>query len=163
MNNKLLILAALLLFIGACQNDPKTSANESSSSEGPKLEHLDWLTGNWQRINDDEGRKTYESWKKVSNQEYRGFGYTLAGEDTIFKENLNIVFKEEKPNYVVTGVNSAPTYFEFIGQDVNAFACTNPENEFPKNIEYIYQNDTIFATIMGGANSIVFVFVRDDY
>ncbi len=162
MNYKFLIPAILFLFFNACQNNPNSSPKEASS-EGPKLEHLDWLAGNWQRINDEEGRKTYESWQKISDKEFRGLGYTLAGADTVFKENLSIVLKEEQPNYVVTGVNPTPTYFEFIGQDVNAFACTNPENEFPKNIEYIYQNDTIFTTIMGGANSIVFVFVRDDY
>lgn len=149
---------AILLWTFACQNDKKTSASDI----GPKLQHLEWLTGNWKRINDDTGRQTYESWQKWSDQEFRGFGYTLSGEDTLFSEHLRIVFKNQKPQYEVTGVNDFPTYFEFIGQDVNAFACANPENDFPKNIEYIYQNDTIFTTIMSEAHSIVFVFVRDE-
>jgi hypothetical protein len=153
-------IPALLLILSACQNapDPKTVGN---TLDQPKLEHLDWLTGNWRRINDEEGRQTFESWKKASDQEYRGYGYTLSGTDTVFREDLRILFKDQKVQYEVAGVQEAPVYFEFIGQDVNAFACSNPVNEFPKNIEYIYQNDTIFATIMGEASSIVFVFVRD--
>ncbi len=148
-----------LLILSSCQNNTNTS---NPPSDQPQLKHLDWLTGNWRRINDEAGRATFESWEKTSEQEYRGHGFTLSGEDTVFREELRILFKDQKVQYEVTGVNEAPTYFEFIGQDINAFACANPENEFPKNIEYIYQNDTIFATIMGGTNSIVFVFVRDD-
>jgi hypothetical protein len=153
-----LLLLALPLFLLSCQEPTKPNTQKDTT---PKLENLDWLLGSWVRLNDDEGRQTFEIWEKETNQEFRGNGYTMSGEDTIFKEDMRILFKEENVNLEVSGVNQDPTYFKFIGQETNAFACENPANEFPQRIEYIYQNDTIFATIMGGANSIVFVFVRN--
>lgn len=160
MNLKLFLPVLAIILMG-CQSNNSQSDNSATDSNVQKLENLNWLPGNWIRLNDDEGRQTYETWTKTSDQLITGLGYTLVGEDTIFKEDLSITFKEGKVNYIVKGVNPEPTHFEFIGQSENAFACANPENEFPTNIEYIYQNDTIFATIMGGSNSIVFVFVRE--
>lgn len=151
---KLTGLLCFFLFFSCQNNTYKKSDNE------PVLKNLNWLPGHWERINDDAGKHTFEIWEKESEQVYRGFGYTLMEEDTIFKEHLRILFKDGKVNYEVTGVNESPTDFGFIGQSEYAFACENPENEFPNRIEYIYQNDTIFSTIMGGPNSIIFVFVR---
>ncbi|MCB0652050.1 MAG: hypothetical protein KDC85_12300 [Saprospiraceae bacterium] len=147
------LLCCFLLF--SCQNSPN-----KQSDKGPELKNLNWLPGSWERINDEAGKHTFEIWEKETEQIYRGVGYTLMEEDTIFKEYLRILFKDGKVNYEVSGVNDSPTDFKFIGQSEYAFACENLENEFPNRIEYIYQNDTIFSTIMGGTNSIVFVFVR---
>jgi len=44
--------------------------------------------GNWQRTNNQLGKQTFEHWIKKSNSVYSGLGFTLQGQDTVFKENL---------------------------------------------------------------------------
>ena len=63
-----------LLTISSCQT--KYKANK-----------LDFLIGNWERINDKKGQKTYEIW----NTNFTGLGITLKNKDTVFKEILSIV------------------------------------------------------------------------
>ena len=126
----------------------------------PKNQNLDFLLGQWERQNDTEGRKTYEYWKKSNNNTYQGLGFTLQGQDTVFKENLRIIKIDGDWNLEVIGVNPEPTYFHFTSQTNNSFVCENPENEFPKKIEYIFKDTKLTAIISDGVYEIQFDFSK---
>jgi hypothetical protein len=73
---------------------------------------FDWLSGDWQRINDTASQKTFENWQSEADGSLSGIGFTLEGIDTVFVEQLAIKKTEEKWQLIVTGVHEEPTYFD---------------------------------------------------
>lgn len=122
---------------------------------------LDWIIGNWERINDEPGKKTFENWLKNSEDEYVGEGFTLAEKDTIFKENLRLLKIDDGWNLEVRGVNEKATIFKFINQSDNSFISENKYNEFPKIIEYSFAKNILTAKISDDTNEIVFFFEKN--
>ncbi|MDT0678073.1 DUF6265 family protein [Autumnicola musiva] len=121
---------------------------------------FDWLSGNWQRTNDEGLNQTFESWKKNSAMEYSGVGYTLNSGDTIFKENLRIVQKNDKWNLEVSGENEIPVVFPIINFNSHSFTAENKLNEFPKKIFYSFKEGRLTATISAGDTEIPFYFIK---
>ena len=122
--------------------------------------NLDWLLGNWERMNDKEGKQTFERWKKNSNEEYIGLGFTLQERDTVFKENMRLRPINGGWNLEVIGVNEQPTYFKFTNQTKNSFVCENPNNEFPKKIEYQFSDNKLKAKVSTDEMAIDFNFEK---
>lgn len=120
-------------------------------------ENLDWILGQWERTNNPEGTITYEQWTKTDTT-YIGLGFTLQGQDTIFKENMRILKLDGKWNLEVSGVNENPTYFKFTNQHEDSFVCENSENEFPKKINYFIDGEKLTAIISDNDNEIPFYF-----
>ena len=88
-NNKMKksIFLFLSIIMIACNQIPKPPGSDLD------LE-LDWILGSWKRTNDKEGQQTFEHWKESSGEKfktYRGLGYTLQGQDTIFKEEMKLM------------------------------------------------------------------------
>ena len=131
-----------------------------NSKDTPSDFNLDWLQGDWQRMNDKEGKQTFEHWKKISNHEYVGLGFTLQNKDTIFKENMRLLPIEGVWNLEVTGVNENPTLFYFSNQTKNSFVCENPNNEFPKKIEYQLLDKKLKAKVSAGEMEVAFDFEK---
>lgn len=149
------ITFALTLLIYSC-----TSSNTQNSTNPKSNINLDWILGHWQRTNDKEGKQTYEHWKKSSNNEYVGLGFTLQEKDTVFKENLRLIPIDGIWTLEVTGVNEKPTLFQFTNQTKNSFVCENPNNEFPKKIEYKFLDKKLKAKISADEMKIVFDFEK---
>ena len=116
----------------------------------------DFILGNWTRLNDAEGKITYEQW----NSDFTGIGFTMQDKDTVFKEILSIVEIDGDLVYKVVGVNEEPTLFKFTEQTKSSFRCENPDNEFPKVIEYVLEDDQLKAVISAGDDSVEFLFAR---
>lgn len=155
------LLFALVLI--ACSEQKKQVneeiTNQETATQLPEpLPQFDWLVGNWLRQNDAEGKTTYEQWTKKSETEYVGKGFTLANEDTVFSEDLRVILDNEEWKLEVTGVNESPTYFVFNQYTASSFSCVNPENEFPKQIDYQGHIDSLVATISGDGNEMSFIF-----
>ena len=90
-------------------------------------------------------------------------GYTLQGQDTIFKEEMKLMLFIDKFWVLeVSGVNENPTRFVFQKQFENSFVCVNKENEFPKEIEYQYSNNKIKAKVSNDSMEIAFDFEKID-
>ena len=123
-----------------------------------EIQKPDFILGNWSRLNDQPNQKTYEIW----NSDFTGIGFTLQQKDTVFKEILSIVEKEGSLFLQVEGVNEKPTLFQFTQQTKTSFTCENPENEFPKKIQYSIISDTLKAKVSNDDFSIDFVFVKSD-
>ena len=103
----------------------------SCTKEEPK--ELDFLIGDWVRLNDRANHQTYETW----SSNLTGIGYTIKGTDTVFKETLSIIKKNDILFLQVEGVNESPTLFQFTSMTKTSFVSENPLNDFPQKIEYI--------------------------
>lgn len=121
---------------------------------------LDFLIGDWERTNEKEGKQTFEHWKKITQYEYEGLGYTLQKKDTVFKEELRLFKKDSLWNLEVTGVNESPTVFTLTDKNSHSFTAENPTHDFPKKIQYSYFDDVLSASVSGDDFEISFIFWR---
>jgi hypothetical protein len=111
-------------------------------------------------MNNKPLHKNYETWYLNSNNELIGSGYTLKGKDTVFKEELAVISKNDTLFYQVTGVNENPTLFRFTKQTDSSFVCENHRNEFPNKIFYFKSNNKLNAIVSNDEFKIEFVFKR---
>lgn len=116
----------------------------------------DFLLGYWVRTNDKPDQKTYEIW----SPDFTGLGFTLQKSDTIFKEVLSIIEKNDSLFLKVEGVNETPTLFYFTEQTATSFTCENPNNEFPTKIHYALDAGNLKAKVSNSDFSIDFVFEK---
>ena len=140
---KKLTILILLLTIFSCQTANKT--NKPS-----------FLYGNWERINDKEGQKTYEIW----NENLTGIGFTLKDKDTVFKEILSIVSMNDILTLKVEGVNKTATLFKITQQTDTSFVAQNPTHDFPTKIRYWLDNKQLKAHVSNNEFGIDFVFKK---
>lgn len=122
-------------------------------------ENFDWLVGNWERVNGEEGFETFETWKK-KDRYYSGLGYTLLKEDTIFKEELQLFEDNGQWILKVKGQNEAPTPFILTELNPEFFVAENDTNEFPKKIIYKIENDSLKANVSTSEFDVNFEFVK---
>lgn len=128
---RLLLFSVCFFLMVSCNNDTE------------KLIKPSFLIGNWIRLNDKEGSQTYETW----NTNYTGIGYTKQDQKTTFQEILSIVTIKDTLYLKVEGVNETPTLFKFTQQTDTSFVCENPQNEFPKKIQYYLENEQLKAQL----------------
>ncbi|MDY0780130.1 DUF6265 family protein [Tenacibaculum sp. IB213877] len=140
---RLLFFFFICFSILSCQTEKNTKKPE-------------WIIGKWVRSNDKPNQTTFETWYN----NYTGIGYTLQETDTVFKENLSIIEKDNSLFLQVTGVNEQPTLFKFINQTDSSFTCENKQNEFPKKITYWAEKNQLKAKIANDDFSVDFIFDR---
>ena len=152
----------LVIILISCTAPSPSSDGETSPSIQEKeiLEDFSWLEGKWIRQNDPEGKQTYEQWEQLSSDTYKGLGYTMEGADTVFKENIQLILRDERWFFEVTGVNESPTPFKLIDIQEGEFTSRNEANEFPKQIHYALVDSQLVATISADSTQISFVFDR---
>src|SRR5205809_390722 len=91
---KALLLAPLLFAI-------EIGYSQSSSQRAMgDFKKLDWLEGDWTRLNSKPGRSAHESWQRISPTEWKGLGVNMKGRDTAFIEKLKLVIKDDSIYYV---------------------------------------------------------------
>ena len=123
-------------------------------------ENFTWLLGDWQRTNNQAGKITMETWE-FSEQEYRGLGVTVEGQDTVFFENMALTHIEDEMFLVVsTPEHGVAVHFKITAHSKSSFIAENPDNDFPKKIIYRKTNQGLLATVSGGDQKIDFVFER---
>ena len=76
----------------SCNSTTKKTDNNSEK----QIENFDWLLGNWERLHEEQGKETFENWKKISQNEYSGIEFTIQGSDTIKEEEFRIRKQIEK-------------------------------------------------------------------
>lgn len=154
---RFLICILFFSFLWSCkESKPRTTEFNTDTQYEPK-----WLIGNWERIGEKGEKKTYEQWKKKKDGLFIGMGCTLAGTDTVWKENVILSKKNDIWTFEVTGLgDSIPTVFTITEMIKDKFICVNEANDFPKIIEYAFVNDEIHAEISGGGPAIPFNFKR---
>lgn len=155
-----LILIAVALLASCKKNNPVSNPKQVENESV----NLDWLIGNWQRTNDKENKETFEDWEKLSSTEYRGHGYTMVEQDTVWQENIELVkMKDGNWTYNVFQKNDpTSTDFKLTAISGNSFTAENPENEFPKTIKYHKSENGLIAIISDGETEVEFEFEERD-
>ena len=127
----------------------------------PDQSNFDWLVGTWAGVENTETEQTFEIWEKLGKGMYEGMGYSLKNGDTTFYEQLSIANIYGVLHYTAkVSENDGPVHFEMIKSDEMGFVCTNPENDFPTKIEYLYEENILSATISGDGVSKTFRFIK---
>lgn len=156
---KKIILLLFVTIIVSCQQ--KKSEISTDNSQDITIENFDWLLGQWERTNDEEGRKTYENWTKINEKSYSGVGFAMKENDTISKELIQLLNENNTWSLkVITKEDSSPTVFQVVVFDATSFTCENAKNEFPKKIRYSAEGKKMFALISGDGMEISFEFEK---
>ena len=150
----------VLVLIGSmCSfSEPKETGNTLSQSAD-----FSWLLGFWKRVNDKEGMQTYEHWKKIRRDLYKGHGCTIQKGDTVWQEAITLKKVQQGWHFEVQGKGeSNPTIFKIKRIGDSEFSCENQENEFPKVIHYSASDSGLKAVISGGDRQVDFDFIKID-
>lgn len=153
-----------ILLIGALMiscNQTKQEDVESTTIE--KAENFDWLVGKWQRLNEEEGKETFENWDKINESEYTGIGFTMQHGDTIKQEKIRLTAVNGNWNLNV----KTPDEYEFttfagISHNENEFTCGNDEIDFPNRIKYLKNGERLNAIVSSKDMAILFEFEKLD-
>jgi len=131
------------------------------TSKLSKDANFSWLLGSWERVNEKDGKQTFEHWKQASKDLYLGMGCTLKEGDTIWQETIELRKLGKNWNFEVTGKGEDhATIFKLTKMSDKGFTCENPENEFPKVISYAQSESGLSAVISGGGPNIAFEFKK---
>lgn len=159
---KIAILFIGILIISCNQTkkeNQKTAIKPPSTIE--KSENFDWLLGKWKRLDEEEGKETFENWKKIKETEYSGIGFTMQNGDTIKQEKIQLIKVNGKWNLTVkTPEESESTTFNGISHNEDEFTCENYEIDFPNKIKYWKNGKRINAMVSGGDMKIPFEFKK---
>ncbi len=148
-------LFVFVIFLTGCKDNNKLAETSKDADI-----NADWLLGNWERINEQEGIRTFENWSKSTNNGYEGIGWTMQNDDTIFKEILRLAERDNQWNLEVSEVNDTPTPFRITNYSDESFVSENEENEFPKKIQYRRKGEQLVATISNPGREIDFIFKK---
>jgi len=159
MKRAFFLLTSILVL--SCNQNTKTDQDKKPKSETAAAENLDWLTGNWKRLNEQAGKETFENWEKVSPSEYSGIGFTLQNGDTISQEKMDMIETNGKWTLFVKMPNEKEaTTFEMIELKNNEFVCVNDSIDFPKKIKYWLDGEKMKAKISNDEMEIPFEFEK---
>jgi len=158
---RVLIFLLGILILACNQNKKEDLRTESKSDtliENP--ENFDWLLGKWKRLNEDEGKDTFEYWEKTNKTEYSGIGFTMQNGDTIKRENIRLTKGAKFWNLVVKTPYEESIIFRGTSYTKTEFICENNEIEFPNRIKYWIDGNQLNATVSGGEMKISFEFEK---
>jgi len=157
---KILILLIGVLSI-SCNQSKKESSNTKTDEVSVKSENFDWLLGKWERLNEEEGKRTFENWVKVSDAEYSGIGFTMQSGDTIKQEKIRLINASGKWNLTVkVPAENESIMFKMINHSENEFTCENKEIDFPNKIRYWKNGNKINASVSNAEMEIPFEFEK---
>ena len=156
----LLLITVLLLSCNQVKNKSQ-DAEVSPVIVTKAIENFNWLLGDWKRLNEEDGKETFENWEKVSATEYAGIGFTLQKGDTISKEHIQLLKVNQNWDLVVSlGSGSEPVTFKGFTHAETEFSCENIANDFPNIIKYWKNGDHLNAMISGGDIEVQFEFEK---
>lgn len=138
--SKLLVMAACLAILIAWTTK---QANDISKAE--------WLIGTWE--NKTPKGSIYETWNKVSENEFSGKSYMVKEKDTVVFENIRLLQEHDKLFYipVVKDQNDGmPVRFSNKIISDTKLVFENPQHDFPQLISYTrITSDSLVAEISG--------------
>jgi hypothetical protein len=156
----------LIIFIPiviACQQNTKGNQQETAATDDileEKSPSFNWLVANWVRVNEEAGQITSEQWTKEKDNHYKGWGYTLAGEDTVFQEHMNLIGTNGNWQLEVrSSGGELATVFKMSEHTDGSFTVENPQHDFPTKIFYFIKSDTLKAEVSNAEMHIAFDFI----
>ncbi|KFC33507.1 hypothetical protein FF18_08900 [Elizabethkingia anophelis] len=160
---KKIYLLSIIIFTVSCNQKSKIDQNETPVVESKTKieENLDWLNGDWKRLNDKDGKETFESWKKINSSEYSGIGFTMKKKDTVSQEQMSLIKSNgEWSLFVKTPNEKKPIKFKMTELNEDKFVCINDSIDFPKRIQYWIENGKLKAKISNEKMEIPFEFKK---
>ena len=146
-----LILILVGCLLSACSSQPEEDSDKWHLFEN--------LAGGWIREQGDSLLST-EEWRYGEEDMY-GIGITLENGDTIFSEQMGILEIEGQYFYEATVPhNPGPVQFELTILTDSGFTSENQKHDFPKKIEYKWNNDSLWVTISDDQRSVKFNFKK---
>lgn len=159
----------LFLFVSgmiAYSNQPAVTKSASAPVNEPVREKLvfDRLTGSWQSAS----KKIVERWSKTSDSTYRSVVYSIKGTDTLLNEQATVYLKNRVWIFetLVQGQNAGKAVaFTSTALTPDHVQFSNPAHDFPNEISYTVNDDTVHAFIAGrnakgGMDTIRFRYTR---
>ncbi len=143
--NLYLKLTCFVLIFYACTQAEKkdlesTIVNKIDSTSKISLK---WAEGSFEYSNTKGIYK--ETWKKINNTEYKGFGCFCIKTDTVFMMSMRLYKAENtvKMSYKVNHQNEdKATDFILSKQLNNVYVFENPFRDFPSIMQYKFLGDT---------------------
>ena len=156
--NSILIVCVVCAMLLQC-TPSKIKEKKLDTSPVENTFNPTWLIGDWERIGEKVGRRTFETWTQINEMHFKGLGCTLNDRDTIWREDIELMKNEFGWEFRVLQLgDSTPTTFKVTDFSPSSFVCENINNDFPKKIEYTFDGTNINAQISGGGPTIPFNF-----
>ena len=160
MKNLLFVFISLIITSCNQKKSSKTEATVNKTVESNlNNENFDWLVGNWIRLNNDSDKKTFENWKKETDQQLLGHGFVMQSLDTIWQEKM--ILRKTDSIWVLevkTPGNNDMVQFKMTNHTQNSFMVENPQHDFPKKIKYWKNKERLSALVSGDENELTFEF-----
>ena len=122
---------------------------------------FNWLLGKWKRLNEEEGKETFENWNAISKTEYSGIGFTMQGGDTIKQEEIQLIKTSGRWNFTVKAPEDPESIiFNGTSFNENEFICENLELDFPNKIKYWKNSENLKASVSYSEMEIPFEFEK---
>jgi hypothetical protein len=119
-----------------------------------EIKKAEWLIGTWE--NKTQRGSIYETWVRVSDDEFSGMSYIIKEKDTVVFENIRLVQKQDGLYYIPTVKNQndgLPVRFTSKTISETQLVFENPEHDFPQIISYTkITSDSLVAEISGAKN-----------
>ena len=158
---KIIIVLIGILIVSCNQNKKENSKPEQHTGNQEVSANFDWLIGEWKRLDEEEGKETFENWMKISETEYSGIGFTMEKNDTIKQEQIKLIKNNEQWNLIVKVPDETESVsFKMTEHRDSEFICVNNEIEFPNKIHYWKKGERIYATVSNSEMEIPFEFER---
>jgi len=155
------ITAIIIPLLSSCTSINSKDSSSQKNEFVNAVESFDWLIGDWKRNNEEEGKETFEVWRKVTDSEFVGLGFTIQHGDTINHEEIKLIKLDGKWNLEVkTPDEIESTVFKMSHFTNMEFTCENELLNFPKMIKYWKNGDKLNALVSGGDMEIEFEFER---
>ncbi|MGJ1431662.1 DUF6265 family protein [Sphingobacterium spiritivorum] len=133
----------------------------SKQNSPAKAVNFDWISGNWQRTNEEKGKTTLESWEKLNDSAYHGIGFTLRDKDTISQEQMQLIKTNGNWNLLVKAPEEKEfTKFRVSDISTDSFTCKNDSLSFPKQIKYWKNGENLHALVSGDSTMLSFEFEK---
>jgi Domain of unknown function (DUF6265) len=104
---------------------------------------LSWLTGHWTTENSEE------VWSESRDGNLMGYNRQFKDGAVVFFEHLRVEQVGDDILYQACPVGKSWTSFKLIKSDKKEAVFSNPKHDFPQQIQYRREEDTLFVTISG--------------
>ena len=161
----ILLIGIVIISCNETKKESVKSNEEQNVTEQVEVKQdsisFDWLLGKWKRLNEEEGKDTFENWTKNSETEYAGLGFTMQNNDTIKQEKIELKKSNGKWNLLVkTPEETESVAFEMTQHSETEFICVNNSIDFPNKIKYWKSGNKLKASVANSEMKIPFEFER---
>ena len=144
---KILLFIISFLFAFSCNTSKQITKKETTPSISESI-LFEKFVGNWE----NKTFGIFEKWEKINNDQFAALAFSVQGQDTIVQETVNIYKEADKWIYEVTvkGQNNGKAVkFTADNYSENQINFSNPSHDFPTDINYSFEENTMKAFIAG--------------